>query len=171
MICYNCGKTFPAEDVVKQRDPETGLHIWCCPHCGQDDVDEGEICKICGKEFCEGETHAGFCVNCLWDEIDYDVTLAYIKENKMLAEFMIEYIWNAGAIKYSSSDLDEHLEETFRRMVANDKLSAAWGGKADFLEQCKFFCLPDYLDHSFGHGGSDFADWYEEYMGRKEATK
>lgn len=169
MYCYNCGKFFPDEDVVQRRDGETALHIYCCPHCGVDDIGESEECEICGKQFPEGETRHGFCLKCLWNAIDYDLALEYIKHDRYggLAQFILNDWFGAnfeeGAIQGGSSDaLNAFLEETFRRLVADEKLRCAMCKleQPKFLEACRLFCLPYYPSGDFGVEGEQFAEWY-----------
>lgn len=172
--CYNCGKFFPDEDVIQRRDGETALHIYCCPHCGVDDIGESEKCEICGEQFVEGEISHGFCLGCLWETIDYDVALEYIKHDRYggLAQFILNDWFGAnfeeGAIQGGSSDaLNAFLEETFRRLVADEKLRCAMCKleEARFLEACRLFCLPYYQSGNFGLEGEQFAEWY---AGRKK---
>lgn len=177
MYCYNCGKFFPDEDVVQRRDGETALHIYCCPHCGVDDIGESEECAICGKQFPEGEISHGFCLGCLWEAIDYDVALEYIKHDPDcgLAQFILNDWFGAnfeeGAIQGGSSDaLNAFLEETFKRLVADEKLRAALSKveAPKFLEACRLFCLPYYSNGNFGVEGEKFAEWYAR---RKKEAK
>ena len=163
MFCYNCERTFPASDLVQRRDGETALHIYCCPHCGADDVGEGEVCRICGRELAEGETSGGYCLPCLWEQIDYEVALAYMKDlgGSYLAEFMLND-WFDGSFNGTASDkLNAFLEESFRRIVAGEKLRCATDKCApmDFLSACRSFCLPKYPER-FGGDGREFATWY-----------
>ena len=176
MYCYNCDRFFPDEAVVQRRDGETALHIYCCPHCGVDDIGESEECAICGKEFPEGETSHGFCLGCLRDAIDYDVALEYIKPDRDggLAQFILNDWFGAhfeeGAIQGGSSDaLNAFLEETFRRLVADEKLRCAMckQEKARFLEACRLFCLPYYPNGDFGVEGQQFAEWYAKREAKK----
>ena len=166
MYCYNCGRNFPDGDVVKRRDGETALHLFCCPHCGAADLGGSEECEICGKEFPEYETSHGFCLGCLWEAIDYDVALAYMKHygNDAVAEFMLND-WFDGLLEGGISDkLAQFMEETFRRMVADEKLRCAMCKleEARFLEACRLFCLPYYHNGNFGVEGEQFAEWYAQ---------
>lgn len=163
MYCYNCGKFFPDEDVVQRRDGETALHTYCCPNCGVDDIGDTEECEICGKEFIDGEIYNGICLDCLWKSITYDIALAFIKDQGLLARFMLTDWFGAGEIDHTSPELDRHLEETFRRMVANDKLLR----KTEFLAACKLFCLPERLNGNFGIDGQVFAEWFKKYTKTK----
>jgi hypothetical protein len=163
MFCYNCEKSFPVSELVQRRDGEAALHIYCCPHCGADNVGEGEECKICGRELAEGETSGGYCLPCLWEQIDYDVALAYMKElgGSHLAEFLLND-WFDGSVHGTVSDkLNAFLEESFRRIVADEKLRLATDKYApmDFLTACRSFCLPEYPTR-FGSNGQEFAEWY-----------
>lgn len=176
MYCYNCGEFFPDEDVVQRRDGETALHIYCCPHCGVDDIGESEECEICGKQFPEGETRHGFCLKCLWNAIDYDLALEFMKsgqEHGWLAQFLIGEWFGAlfDGWECSSDALDEFLEETFRRLVADEKLRCAMCKleEARFLEACRMFCLPEYPNGNFGVEGQEFAEWYAQR--KKEEAK
>lgn len=166
MYCYNCGKFFPNEDVVQRRDGETALHLYCCPHCGAADMGESEECSICGKEFPEYETSHGFCLHCLWEAIDYDVALAYMKHygNEAVAEFMLND-WFDGSLEGGVSDkLAQFMEETYKRMVADEKLRCAMSKQEEpkFLEACRFYCLPYYQSGNFGIEGEGFAEWYAQ---------
>lgn len=168
--CYNCGKFFPDEDVVQRRDGETALHIYCCPHCGVDDIGESEKCEICGEQFVEGEISHGFCLGCLWEAIDYDVALAYMKDHvNWLAEFILRDWFGASFDDRigSTEALDKFMEETFRRLVADEKLRCAMCKleQPKFLEACRLFCLPYYPNGDFGCEGEQFAEWY---AGRKK---
>lgn len=179
MYCYNCHKFFPDNDVVREADGETAAHIYCCPFCGVDDIGESAECSICGAEFPEGETRSGFCLSCLWEAIDYDVALEYIKHDRYggLAQFILNDWFGAnfeeGAIQGGSSDaLNAFLEETFRRLVADEKLRCAMCKleEARFLEACRVFCLPYYYNGDFGCEGQTFAEWYAGYI-KKEGAK
>ena len=173
MYCFNCGKFFPDEDVVKRRDGETALHIYCCPYCGVDDIGESEECSICGAEFPEGETHSGFCLGCLWEAIDYDVALEYMKYlgKEAVAEFMLND-WFDGLMEGGVSDkLAQFMEETYKRLVADEKLRCAMCKleEAQFLEACRLFCLPDYPNGDFGVEGQQFVEWYAKR--KKDVSK
>lgn len=168
-FCYNCGKFFPDEDVVQRRDGETALHIYCCPHCGVDDIGEAETCSLCGKDFADGETREGFCLECLWNAITYDIALAYMKDADCLPEFFLTG-WGCGKLEHSSPEFNAFLEETFKRSVANDKLLSCYGGKSDFLRECRYWILPNYDAGDFGVEGSEFAEWYADYL-KKGAKK
>jgi len=158
MYCYNCGKFFHANEIVRKFDWDTGPS-YCCPHCGVDDIAETQECEICGKEFVEGEISHGFCLSCLWNAIDYDLMLAYLKDEGLLADFMVTFFFGAGTLKDSSPEFDAHLEETFRRMVANDKLL----GWHEFLDRCRDFCIP-VRDKGFNAESNDFAEWYADHI-------
>ena len=163
MFCYNCERAFPASELVQRRDGETALHIYCCPHCGSDNVGEGEVCQICGRELAEGETSNGFCLSCLWEAIDYDVALAYMLDNDNgLLKFLLGDWFGASFGEIVSTDaLDKFMQETYRRLVADEKLRYATDKHApmDFLTACRSFCLPEYPAR-FGSNGQEFAEWY-----------
>jgi len=170
MICHNCHSVFDSKDVVS-RFEDYGERVSCCPVCGASDLEETESCDLCGKELSVDELCEGFCIDCLWNAIDYDVALAYMKDRGELAVFFTECIWNTGRLEHSSVDFDLFLEETFKRMVAGEKLSKCFvnfpGKKDEFLEQCRYFCLPYYYNGDFGPDGCYFAEWYKDH--RKEA--
>ena len=162
MICNNCGATFDPADIAYYRE-DYGEVFAACPCCGVADIEETESCELCGEEFRDGDIRSGFCLDCLWAEISYDITLAYLKDTDSLAEFMIEYIFDAGKVAHSSMDLDRHLEDTFKRMVVEDKLNTIIHvGPHDFLDRCKYYLLPDYDSGSFGVEGGEFAEWYAD---------
>lgn len=164
MYCYNCGKFFPDEDVVRRLDGETAMYLPCCPHCSADDIGESEKCEICGGEFPEGYTSHVFCLSCLWNAIDYDLALAYMKDKSLLATFIL-CDWFDASIDgdiHTSDVFDAFLVETFRRLVADERLRCAMGKQEEtlFLETCRLFCLPYYHRGSFGVEGRQFAEWY-----------
>lgn len=171
MYCYNCRKFFPDDDVVREADGETAAHIYCCPHCGVDDIGESEECEICGKEFPEGEISHGFCLGCLWEAIDYDLALAWMMHGEgWLAQFMVEEVYG-GKFEGTSPEFDAFLEEVFRRKVADEKLRCAMCKleEARFLEACRLFCLPFHPRGDFGLEGEQFAEWYAKR--KKEAGR
>lgn len=163
MYCHNCGKFFSEYEIIEKRG-ELGETLMCCPICGVDDMSETETCKVCEKEFIDGEIYNGICLDCLWKSITYDIALAYMKDQGLLARFMLTDWFGAGEIDHTSPELDRHLEETFRRMVANDKLLR----KTEFLAACKLFCLPERINGGFGIEGQVFADWFEDYTKKKK---
>ena len=172
MYCFNCGKTFHANEIVRKFDWDTGPS-YCCPFCGVDDIAETQECSICGEDFLEGEIYSGFCLGCLWEAIDYDVALAYMKGHEnWLAEFLLGDWFGASFDDRigSTPDLDAFLEETFQRLVADEKLRCAMCKleEARFLEACRLFCLPFYPNGDFGAEGEQFAEWYAK---RKKEAK
>lgn len=170
-VCYNCGRFFEDDEIVQCRDGETALHIYCCPYCGVDDIGEAATCLMCDQNFHEDEVHEGFCLKCLWNEIDYDVALAYMKHGAgWLASFIAEQVYGAS-IEHTSKEFDALMEEVFLRKVADEKLRLATSKveRAEFLDECRLFCLPYYYAGEFGCDGARFAEWYAEY--RKERAK
>lgn len=162
MKCGNCGATFDPADVVYHRE-DYGEKIACCPVCGVSDLIETEECKLCGKEFEEDNLCEGFCLECLWNAIDYDIALDYLKETGNLAEFFLER-WGCGKLEHSSVEFDAFLEETFRRSVANDKLEAQFGGSSLFLLELRYWFIPDHDKGDFGRFGCEFAEWYADRL-------
>lgn len=166
MYCFNCGKFFPDEDVVQRRDGETALHIYCCPYCGVDDIGESEECSICGKEFPEYETSHGFCLHCLWETIDYDLALEYMKGDDyvQLVEFILNDWFDGSLDGGITNKLGQFMEETFKRLVADEKLRCAMSKQEEpkFLEACRFYCLPYYQSGNFGIEGEGFAEWFAQ---------
>lgn len=161
MYCYNCEKTFDADEIVQKLDRETGELLLCCPHCGVDDIADTKTCSVCGREDCvDGEIHSGICLDCLWDAITYDVALEFMVETNTLHRFLLEdWLLGGDATGLSVSiKLSLFLQETFKRFKANDLIM----DRKDFLEACKLFCLPNYPS-SFGIEGGAFAEWYEDH--------
>ena len=169
-MCLSCHAVFDEKDISHQRE-DTGEWFACCPVCGIPDLIDTETCEICGKDFEEGEIEYGVCLDCLWNAIDYDTALSYMKDRGELATFFMECIWQTGHLEHSSVEFDSFLEEAFKRKVANEKLMSQFvnfrGMKAEFLEQCRLFCLPYYYNRGFGPEGGAFAEWHKDH--RKEA--
>ena len=157
MICCNCGKTFPESEIVQRRDGETALHIYCCPHCGADDIAESETCEICGEEHLEDEIYDGICLDCAWKSIDYKIALQYMEDRDLLGEFILSDWFEGGTIDRTGDKLNGFLRETFLRQQAEDILF----DRTEFLDRCKAFCMPYYETHvkQFGPEGRDFIDW------------
>lgn len=162
MHCCNCGSFFNEYEIVTKRG-EFGEALGCCPICGIDDIEDSYTCKGCSEEFIEDHLSSGYCIDCLWDAIDYDLTLEYLKEEGLLADFIVTFVFGAGTLKESSPEFDAHLEETFRRMVANDKLL----GWHEFLDRCRDFCIP-VRDKGFNAESNDFAEWYADHIEKQE---
>lgn len=161
MFCYNCGKTFPESEIVQRRDGETALHIYCCPHCGANDIAESETCEICGEEHLEGEIYDGICLDCAWNSIDYKIALQFMEDTDCLHDFILTDWFEGGTIDGTSDKLREFLRETFLRQQADDLLCA----RTDFLDRCKEFCMPYYRDRikRFGPEGMEFVDWLNKW--------
>ena len=161
MKCGNCNAVFDELDVAHIRE-DYGEVFACCPNCGSSDIYETEECKLCGKEFDEDELRDGFCLECLWNAIDYDTALAFLEESDQLTEFMLTRM-GAGKLEHSSPEFDAFMAETFRREVANDKLTAHFVGETAFLKECRYWILPNYDNGDFGFG-CEFAEWYADRL-------
>lgn len=162
MYCFSCGKTFSEYELVQKTDT-TGEKINCCPHCGDNDMTETETCKICGRDFIEGEIHEGYCLECLWKAIDYQTALQFMEEKDCLHDFIITDWFDGGQVDGTSDSLRRFLWETFLRLKANDLLMC----EDRFLEACRNFCLPYYHSGDFGVEGQQFAEWYAKREAKK----
>lgn len=171
MYCFGCNTFFPDDEVVI-NDGDYGSKSCQCPRCGSDDIEKSETCKICGTEFVYDELANGFCLDCLWNAIDYETALEFMKDTDSLGTFLVTVWYDAGRLEHSSIEFNRFLEETFRRLVANDKFFVAMGlDKHDFLDACRYFCLPDKDKNDFGMDGYSFADWFYEKKSKKEEDK
>lgn len=165
MICNNCGLTFDPADISTYQE-DYGEFFHACPNCGSSDIEETESCELCGEEFRDGELRSGFCLDCLWNEIDHETALAYMKDNDSLADFMLNSWFGSSVRVDSTSDqLNRFLEDTFRKLASNDELSIRLGITPAFLVSCRLYCLPDHPD-GFGVEGCEFAEWYADYRKR-----
>lgn len=66
-VCNRCGETFSLEEG-KRLKTEEGLFT-LCPNCGDDDIEEGERCKICREIHYPWELRHGVCEDCFADAI------------------------------------------------------------------------------------------------------
>ena len=172
MKCGNCGATFDPADILYRRE-DYGEKIACCPVCGVSDLIETEECILCGKEFEEDDIASGYCLECLWNAIDYETALEWMKQWRgRLADFLLNDWFGGGMKGDSSRDLDSFLEETFRRIVADEKLSCALSRVQTqrFLMCCRAFCLPHYRA-DFGSDGMEFAEWYADRLKKAKQEK
>lgn len=163
MKCFNCGSIFDPADVSHYRE-DYGQVFSACPICGSSDIGDTECCSECGREFEPEELRAGLCLDCMWEKIDYDLAYRYMVETDGLAEFLFQDWFGTGkvTINQPSDEFKQFLSETFKRLVADEKLL----GRDDFLVKCKTFCLPRYPTEWLWTG-EEFAEWYEEQ--RREA--
>ena len=66
-VCNRCGETFALEEG-KRLKTEEGLFT-LCPNCGDDDIEEGERCKICREIHYPWELKHGVCEDCFADAV------------------------------------------------------------------------------------------------------
>lgn len=66
-VCNRCGETFTLEEG-KRLKTEEGLFT-LCPNCGDDDIEEGERCKICREIHYPWKLRHGVCEDCFADAI------------------------------------------------------------------------------------------------------
>lgn len=169
MICNNCGATFDEQDVVHYRE-DYGEIFSACPVCGDYDISDSAECVLCGEEMDPGDLREGFCLQCLWDEIDYDVALAYMQDRQSLGEFILnDWMGTDSKIGRTTPGFDKFTESVFKQNAhAEETGEVLLGGAKNFLRAARKHCLP-YYPNGFGMEGGDFAEWYAEY--RKEANE
>lgn len=66
-VCNRCGETFTLEEG-KRLKTEEGLFT-LCPNCGDDDIEEGERCKICREIHYPWKLRHGVCEDCFADAV------------------------------------------------------------------------------------------------------
>lgn len=66
-VCNRCGETFSLEEG-KRLKTEEGLFT-LCPNCGDDDIEEGERCKICREIHYPWKLKHGVCEDCFADAV------------------------------------------------------------------------------------------------------
>lgn len=66
-VCNRCGETFSLEEG-KRLKTEEGLFT-LCPNCGDDDIEEGERCKVCREIHYPWKLRHGVCEDCFADAI------------------------------------------------------------------------------------------------------
>ena len=125
MRCCNCYHTFSSDDVVYQNESH-GETVACCPSCGVSDMESTSACRICCDDFTEDEIMFGFCLDCLWEAIDYDISLKYMMQGKTLVDFLLNDWYESRVdIDYCSDQLFAFSVEQFKRLVADEKLMCA----------------------------------------------
>lgn len=168
MICNNCGATFDPADISTYQE-DYGELFHACPNCGSSDIEETESCELCGEELRCDELRSGFCLDCLWNAIDHETALAYMKDSDSLADFMLNS-WFGSNVRVISTtdDLNQHFEKVFRGLAQTEELSKQFGISMVFLEACRYYCLPDYPE-MFGVEGGEFAEWFSDYRKRGDS--
>lgn len=128
MRCCNCYHTFRPDDVVLHKEYH-GETVACCPSCGVSDIESTETCRVCCDDFTEDDIMFGFCLDCLWDAIDYDLALEYMISSKTLVDFLLnDWYESQVEIEHCSDSLAALAVEQFRRLVADEKLMCAVSG-------------------------------------------
>lgn len=54
IYCYDCESFFDEEDAktrlaVPEDSVPMGSYVACCPNCGSSELEEANVCKICGN--------------------------------------------------------------------------------------------------------------------------
>lgn len=158
-ICCNCGEVFDDDRIVQTRDRETGWHDYVCTYCGSDEIYEAVQCEICGEWVAEDEIESGFCLECLHNEITYEVAKAYMLTHVgWLSNFVLEFVLpDSDPFCNVSKELDESMSQVFDCQVLLDEFRES----KEFLKACRDFCLPDYDQDHFGTEGMQFAEWFK----------
>lgn len=160
MYCYHCDRFFDESELVQQRDPSVGYHVYVCPYCGSDDLGESDTCVSCDEDFIEGEISNGYCLECLRNAITYDLAFQYMNDKNCLAEFMLEYWFETGKLESSSMKFDLFLSFLYQQLEDEDAQRIRGGHKALFYEACVEFCLPNHESGNFSAEAQQFAEWY-----------
>lgn len=175
MRCNNCHAVFDEHDMVRVRE-DYGETYYACPICGDSDVSETEECELCGVTFDPDDLTHGFCLDCLWNAIDYDVALKYMiqKDNGLgLVNFFLEEWFNSDSIKHTSTDLVTFFVALFGKLANQERdniqyfnLNSKVKIEPSFLNACRTHILPSW-PKLIDENADEFAEWYEEY--RKES--
>ena len=165
MICKNCGGTFDAVDAVRVRE-DYGETYLTCPLCGDPDIDEGEECRICGREMDPYKLSDGFCMDCLWAAIDYDVALKYMlseDDGLGLANFFLDEWFRADCINKTTQELTAFFAALYGRLASAERDLAKLFPKtpAPFLEAVRNHIMPGY-PNDFDCFAQCFSEWYAE---------
>lgn len=89
--CARCGSTFSEPDYIADKDPnfEGGVYVTMqCPECGNEDIEEGHECPICG-----GYTETFACADCREDVRNRFTALLmenFTEDERELIDEMIE---------------------------------------------------------------------------------
>lgn len=162
--CRNCGETINEEDIMHYTE-DTGERMSCCPYCFDNEWDTVSECRVCGKEADESEVYGGYCIHCLREAVTYDIALAYIKDRDYMTEFVLCDWFGAEGVVSQSVELALFCEETFRRLVANEKLI----GGNKLLAMCREYCVPGCPTYTADD--EMFADWLGDYIKKQKNTK
>lgn len=156
--CLNCGSVIDSDQFATVRE-ESGEVMSCCPYCYDNIWEEVSKCDVCGKEDSDDVVRDGICIECLKNAVTYDTALAYIKARDYIVEFILCDWFGAEGVVSQSVDLALFCEETFRRLVANEKLL----GGDKMLKLCREFCLPNYPKYTYDE--EMFASWLRDEKG------
>lgn len=174
MICHNCKTIFDRFDAVKVREDYGEFH-YACPACGADDMSETDSCRVCHDEFDAEDLHNGFCMDCLWFAIDYDVALKYMlyeQDGLGLVNFFLDEWFNADCINKTTKELTAFFEALYGKLASaeRDRAKLFPGIATPFIEALRNHIMPDYPNR-FDSYARDFSEWYAEEIEKKEAAQ
>ena len=157
--CLECGHIFD-EGEARSWTESWGESFTGCPCCGGA-FERTTYCTNCDGEFLDEELYDGWCIECLTEEIDYDTALKYMLDDGlyMFHLFMFEKVFKMRLPDEVSTEMSNHLQETFRRLKANDLITDS----TEFLALIRWYILEDDNDY----GRINFAEWLNEERGAK----
>lgn len=71
IICERCGHVFCEDDIDIRREyhsevPDRPYEDWAvCPYCGGMELEDLEMCELCGRYFVESDMIGGVCEECV----------------------------------------------------------------------------------------------------------
>lgn len=120
--CCNCGHIF--EDGEQYRWEEShGERFSGCPVC-KGGYAPTSPCKVCGSEKTERELYDGICLSCLREDVTMDVAIAYLRDKKLLVNFVFYTIFNADEPTSANEKLEAWCEFIVHEIATKEQLVA-----------------------------------------------
>lgn len=123
--CSGCGETFTEPSYIRETHGFADGHfeeLAVCPECGSLDFELVSDCKLCGQALTGS---APICEKCLREEFTLLLCANYLRENKLVSEFVFKTLLKVSAMEQSqyANELAQMLFDKFLDdAVADEKM-------------------------------------------------